>query len=263
MSRSPTYLRILQLVPMFMLLSAANARVHGQNVEQIVRQASHAQDPLGNLILQAQLNVKPKSGVSREYSMEMRLRREGEDLQSWIGVQTPASLNGMQFVRNRFSATDDQLLLYIPATKQVQQIPTAAREKKFLNSDFSLADLQIRPGDLRHHQIVEDTDKHWVVAARPASGSKYEWMLFTIDKNDYALLRVSFYIAQHKLVKDLFVREFTSDGEARLPKKIEMVDKITDSRSTLVIRESRTQVSDSELPSETFTAAYMRDVNRR
>ncbi|MCM2371556.1 outer membrane lipoprotein-sorting protein [Aporhodopirellula aestuarii] len=253
-SRSPVLLGIA-----FGLLLATPKPLPAENLDQIVDRASHAQDSLGNVILKTKLTISPSSGTPRENRVEFRLRRDGEVVQSWIGVMEPASLKGMQFVRNRMSASDDRLLLYIPATKQVRQIPAAAREKKFLNSDFSIADLQIRPSDLGQRKIVEETDRHWVVAARPSSPSMYEWILFTIDKKDFTVLRVCFYQAGHKMIKDLLVRSFDTVADTRLATQIEMKDLTSGSRTVLEVTNFQTNVADADLPARTFTAEFMRE----
>jgi len=248
-----------QLGIAFGLLVATPQLLPAEDLDQIVNRASHAQDSLGNVILKTKLTISPPSGTPREHGIEFRLRREGDVVQSWIGVTAPASLKGMQFVRNRSSATDDSLLLYIPATKQVQQIPAAAREKKFLNSDFSIADLQIRPADLGQRKMVEETDRHWIVAARPASPSMYDWILFTIDKKDFTVLRVCFYQAGHKMVKDLLVRSFATIADTRLATQIEMKDVTSGSRTVLEVTNYQTNVADADLPARTFTAEFMRE----
>jgi Outer membrane lipoprotein-sorting protein len=228
------------------------------DAKQIIDRASEAQRSLGNVVIQSKLTVSPKTGTPRETEIRMRMRIDDKQTRSWIGVVAPAALKGMQFVRNSMSPTDDQLLMYVPSTKQVQQVPPAAREKKFLNSDFSLADLHVQATNLVQAKIVEETEAHWVVAARPSGPSMYEWILFTIDKQDFAVLRVTFYQVGHKMVKDLNAREFTKVNDTRLATRVEMKDLTSGSLSTLEITSLSTNVPADELPLQQFSAESLR-----
>ncbi len=246
-----TLLAVSTLLPLTPDVDAAD------DVQQIIQRATDQGARLGNLKLDATLTIIPKVGTAKEFQLVLMIRRDEATVRSHVRVTAPAAMANMQFVRNQLSSTSDELLLYVPATKQVQHVSASGQQRKFLNSDFTFGDLNASPQGLVHAKLVESTDSHWVVAAQPPVPQSIEWILFTIDKQDYAISRVSFYAPGHKMVKDLTVQTWKAYDDVRLPIRLEMRDLITQSKSVMELKNVQKQVAAELLPVHYFTAGHL------
>ena len=106
------------------------------------------------LIQQMQMTLVGRNGAKRERKFEMRVRKDGEVLRSYVRFSHPTDVSGTQLVIVDNPDKVDEQLLYLPALKRTNRIAGKARKGSFMGSDFSFEDLEISDSSAAKHSLV-------------------------------------------------------------------------------------------------------------
>jgi Outer membrane lipoprotein-sorting protein len=204
-----------------------------------------------------QMTIVSKTGAERKRELQVRSRREGDIAKTYIRINSPSDVAGMQLVMvdHPVGKTDEQLV-YMPALKRVNAISADSRKGSFAGSDFTYEDLEIREAATGSHVISSETPEAWVIDTTPAAGSSYTKLRSTIHKADMVIHRVEFYDASG-LVKVLEVKRTEKEGAVTIPVESELGNVRAGTKTRLVIVSHRFGVPKAELPDETFTREYL------
>ena len=115
---------------------------HALTAEEIIDNARDVQQ-VNNGIQQMEMTLVSRNGSKRERKFEMRIRKDGEVVRSYVRFSHPSDVAGTQLVIVDNPDTVDEQLLYLPALKRTNRIAGKARKGSFMGSDFSFEDLAL------------------------------------------------------------------------------------------------------------------------
>ncbi|MEC7947878.1 MAG: outer membrane lipoprotein-sorting protein [Myxococcota bacterium] len=203
------------------------------------------------------MTLVSRSGAERVREFELRVRRDGEVLKSWTRFRFPADVAGTQLVVVDNPDRVDEQLLYLPALKRVNRIAGRARSGSFMGSDFRFEDLELAGASEATASLVSEDPSTWVLDATPGQGSSYGRLRMHVARADYLPRRVEYFDKKGAPVKVLVVEEVIVDRGIAIPKLSVMQDLKRGTRTRMEVLSHRLDVPASEIPDETFTAAWM------
>ncbi len=197
-----------------------------------------------------------RSGAERERELEMRVRRDGEVVKTWIRFTGPADVAGTQLVLVDHPDRPDEQLLYLPALGRVSRIAGRARTGSFAGSDFSYEDLEFA-GAGGENTLVSADAEGWVIDTTPAEGSAYGRLRSWIRRDDLLPHKVEYYDRKGALLKVLTVEETAREAGHVIPVRSVMENVRRGTRTRLEVLDHALDVPAEQVPDETFTAAWM------
>ncbi|MEQ1568643.1 MAG: outer membrane lipoprotein-sorting protein [Myxococcota bacterium] len=239
---------------MLTLLLSLVAPASAETADQILERA-RAANQVESSIEGVTMVIVSKSGSEKSMSMEIRTRREAGVTKTHLKVMAPSDVAGTQLLQIDNPNVADEQMMYFPAFKRVNQISGSARSGRFLGSDFTYEDLEIRESATGTHTMVSDTAESWTIDTA-MTNSSYSKVRATIGKADLVLRKVEFYSGE-SVVKVLEVKRTEKDGAATLPVESEMTDLKAGTKTRLVITSHKLNLPKTDLPDDTFTKAYL------
>jgi Outer membrane lipoprotein-sorting protein len=236
--------------------STATATAANPTADQVMTQARDAQRN-GATIQQVRMVLVSKGGAERVRELELRVRRDGEVISSYTRFLSPSDVAGTQMVQVDHPDQVDEQLLYLPALKRTTRIAGSSRKGAFMGSDFSYEDLELSGASGGTHTLVEERADAWIIDSQPGADSSYSRVRSTVSKVDSIPRTVEFFDRGGKAVKTLDVLEVKQQGSTTIPVKSVMRDLSRGTSTRLEVVDLKVDVSLTELPAETFTAAYM------
>jgi hypothetical protein len=226
-----------------------------QTADEVVAKARAANQVSSSIQMLRLTHVKPSGQRVRE--MELRTRREGDVLKTYMRYTTPSDVAGMAFQQIDNPGKSDELLMWQPAYQRTQRISGSARTGVFFG-DFTYEDLEIRSAaDGVHTFGAGATSDAWVIDTKPVDGSNYSKIVTTISKSDLVAKKVQFYDKTGALAKELSVVKTLQEGTRTIVVETEMRDAKKDSKTRIEVLSHRYDLTKEELPDETFTPAYL------
>ena len=143
-----------------------------ETAEDIIDRARDAQR-VNNGIQQIQMVLVSKNGNTRERTFEMRVRKDGDVVRTYVRFSEPSDVAGTQLIMVDNPDTIDEQVLYLPALKRTNRIAGRARKGSFMGSDFAYEDLEISDAASATHALVSETDAVWVIDSTPGEDSSY------------------------------------------------------------------------------------------
>ena len=198
-----------------------------------------------------------RSGSTRERRFEMRLRKDGEVVRSYVRFSSPTDVAGTQLVVVDHPDRIDEQLLYLPALKRTNRIAGKARSGSFMGSDFAFEDLEISQGDNDQHTLIDESDAAWIIETTPSADSSYSTIRSHVSRADNMPRLVEFY-RNGELAKRLTITHTESDGDTLVPTRSVMENLQRGTQTILEVEQYRLNVPAAEIPDETFTAEYMK-----
>ena len=100
---------------------------------------------------------------------------------------------------------DDDRWLYLPALDLVKRIAASDKRTSFVGSDFLYEDISGRSLDDDTHELIQTTDKLFVVKNVPKEPEKVEFGYYnvSIDRKTYVPVKMEFYDKKGKLYKTI------------------------------------------------------------
>lgn len=229
---------------------------HADTAEEIIERA-RAANQVDSSIQTLRMVVVSKGGSERVKELELRSRRETDKVSSYIEVKSPSDVAGVKLLMiDHESATDEQLT-YLPQFKRVNRISGSSRKGAFIGSDFSYEDLDIREAAEGQHTLVEETELAWVIDTVPEDSVQYSRIRAHISKADHVARTVEFFDKKDQPLKRLEVQQVVVEGDVSLPTSSKMSNLQRGTHTILEITDHKLNVSEEELPAETFTSAYL------
>ena len=246
----------LRALASLLFFTASTVAWASPTANQVMAQARDAQRS-GASIQQVRMVLVSAGGAERVRELELRVRRDGDVISSYTRFLSPSDVAGTQMVLVDHPDQADEQLLYLPALKRVTRIAGTSRKGAFMGSDFSYEDLELSGALGGVHTLVEERADAWIIDSQPGADSSYSRVRTTVSKEDSVPRSVEFFDRKGKAVKTLDVLEVRRQGSAVVPVKSVMRDLSRGTSTRLEVVDLRVDVSDADLPSETFTAAYM------
>lgn len=224
--------------------------------EDVLNRARDAQR-VESSIQSVKMTLVARNGAERVRELELRIRRDGDVLKTYTRFTAPSDVAGTQLVVVDHPDRADEQLLYLPALKRVNRIAGTARSGSFMGSDLSFEDLEMSGIDQAKHSLVSESAEGWVIDTTPAAGSSYGRIRSSVSRADMLPRKVEYFDLADKPVKVMEILATEKDGATVLPTRTEVRNLVKGTTTRLEITAHRLNVPLSELPDETFTAAYM------
>ena len=229
---------------------------HAMTADDIIDNARDVQR-INNGIQQMQMTLVSKNGAKRERKFEMRVRKDGEIVRSYVRFSHPSDVAGTQLVIVDNPDKVDEQLLYLPALKRTNRIAGKARKGSFMGSDFSFEDLEVSSASDAQHTLVSQTDSVWVIDTKPGTDSSYGRIRSHVSKSDYLPRLVEFFDSNDQPKKTLQVLKTATEDGTILPTHSVMKNLSKSTSTEMTVSEWRLNVSPEEIPEETFTVGYL------
>ena len=237
------------------LLFVLAGLAYGQTADEIIDKAKKAQR-VDNGIQQMKMVLVSRNGATRQRQFEMRVRKDGEILRTYVRFSHPTDVAGTQLVMVDHPDTVDEQLLYMPALRRTNRIAGRARSGSFMGSDFSFEDLEISDASDATHSLAEDLEGIWVIDTTPGESSAYERIRSHVSKADHVPRKIEFF-KNGSAVKELEIQATEMSGSTVIPTITVMKNLQRGTRTELTVESYRLNVPASEIPDETFTAGFM------
>ena len=149
---------------------------------------------------------------SREFVILRRDGEEGGRQFFYVYFNKPSDVRKMVFMVHKFTDRDDDRWLYLPALDLVKRIASSDKRTSFVGSHFFYEDVSGRSPDEDHHELLETTDKAFLLKHTPKSPEGVEFSYYTtsIDRQTYLPQRAEYYDRngrKYRVVEALETRE--------------------------------------------------------
>lgn len=222
----------LVLVISATLLSMAQAK-SGYEVMDQVRQQSRIHL---NQQYDVFMNIQDSRKRTRKrYFTSWNKYNEGEDL-GLIRFYKPANLSGTGMLSKKETGEVSHQWIYLPAFRSIKKLSQSDREKSFMGSDFSNADIGGRGLHEDDHKLVSEDEKNYYVTSTPKSAENtYSRIEYKILKSPLVVRRVKFYDHNNQLIKVLSSNKIKAYKGMYIVIDSVMKNPNTNSQSSLII----------------------------
>jgi hypothetical protein len=182
--------------------------------DEIARQANHmalyqGADSKGKVTLV----ITDKQGRTRDREFNILRMDEGgndRDQKYYAFFQAPADVRKMVFMVHKRAALeeDDDRWLYMPGLDLVKRIAASDKRTSFVGSDFLYEDISGRSPAEDKHQLLEATDKFFVLKNIPKRPDEveFEYYIAYIDKKTFVPMKMEFYKKGNRLYRVIEAR---------------------------------------------------------
>ncbi len=180
------------------ILAATVAPAQDLTVDEIVQKTNHTAYYQGK-DGRARVNMTITDGQGRVRTKGFSILRVNADDQDreqkfYVFFHEPADERGTVFMVHKKVGADDDRWLYLPALDVVKRIAASDERTSFVGSHFFYEDISGRGLDEDTHELVETTDKYYVVKNTPKDPSAVEFDSFTlwIHKETFVPVSIKF-----------------------------------------------------------------------
>jgi hypothetical protein len=153
------------------------------------------------------LRLEKKGGAAQQRALTIyERRRPGDEDQSLLFFESPASIKGVGFLSYSHPGEADEQWLYLPALKRARQIATSrsARSESFVGTDLSFHDLDVlqdmtswseadAPSALLGEEAVGGVPTYRIELKPKRSDVYYPRILVWLGKDDLVMRRTEFF----------------------------------------------------------------------
>ncbi len=146
------------------------------------------------------MTIKDRQGRIRKRAFHM-LRKDvgdnGQDQKYFTFFQKPADVRKMVFMVHKHAALekDDDRWLYMPSLDLVKRIAASDKRTSFVGSDFLYEDISGRSPKEDVHELVETTDRFFVLKNTPKvpDSVEFAYYLAYVDKETFLPMKLEFF----------------------------------------------------------------------
>jgi len=150
-----------------------------------------------------------KQGQKRENEFNILRKDEtdGGDQKYFVYFQRPADVRRMTYMVHKHAdpKKDDDRWMYLPDLSLVKRIAAGDKRTSFVGSDFLYEDVSGRSLEEDTHELIETTDKYYVVKNVPKQPDTVEFNYYnvSIDKKTFVPTKMEFYDKEDKLYRTI------------------------------------------------------------
>lgn len=238
------------------VVSCFVSTAHAMTADEIIDNARSVQR-VNNGIQQMQMTLVGRNGSTRERRFEMRIRKDGDVVRSYVRFSHPTDVAGTQLVIVDNPDRADEQLLYLPALKRTNRIAGKAKKGSFMGSDFSFEDLEVSDSTEAKHTLVSENETVWVIDSTPGEESSYGRIRAHVSKSDHLPRLVEFFDKNDQPKKRLEVLKTAMENGSIIPTHSVMKNLSKNTSTEMTVSEWKLNVSADEIPEETFTIGYL------
>ena len=209
--------RIMGFIGMtgLLLMGGGTLAADAPSVEEIVGRSNLAAYYAGN-DGKAEVNMTITDDQGRKRTRQfIILRRDTKDgggQKFYVYFKRPSDVRKMVFVVHKYIEKDDDRWLYLPALDLVKRIAASDKRTSFVGSHFFYEDVSGRTVTEDRHELIEVTDKFYVLKNTPKDPDSVEFVSYTlwVDKKTFLPIKAEYIDKQgqkYRLVEALEVKK--------------------------------------------------------
>jgi len=208
----------MKLLPIFTIMFIFSAIVFAANdpnlpekitdVETIVNKANimaYYQGKDGKAKVKMTITDKKGQTRVREFIILRKDLKDGGDQKYYVYFLKPADVRKMVFMVHKHTDVkkDDDRWLYLPGLDLVKRIAASDKRTSFVGSNFLYEDVSGRNLAEDTHELIETTDRYYVVKNVPKKPDTVEFSYFnvSIDRKTFVPMKMEFYDKKNKLYR--------------------------------------------------------------
>lgn len=254
----------LTALAMVCLPALASAQDSALTGEQIAERMVKENGALGVSSGQADLKLTIKGrgdDDARVRALRVRAKKIGERAHTLVKLTAPKEVAGQAFLFVENKSADNDIWTYTPAFNHTQRMKGSERNKEFLGTHFTFADLDNSDFEGAAVERLPDAtinkDTFFVISATPSKASAYGKLEAHVRQSDYIPVKIKFYKKDGKtLAKTIFVEKLDKDAGGKTYIKQMTVRAETGGYTTLLIESTDTRL---ELPDAMFSSERLGD----
>ena len=204
----PVSIVILVFSTVLFAADGPNATEKITDVEAIVNKANlvaYYQGDNGKAKVKMTITDKKGQARIREFIILRKDVKDGGDQMYYVYFLKPADVRKMVFMVHKHTDInkDDDRWLYLPGLDLVKRIAASDKRTSFVGSDFLYEDVSGRNLTEDIHELIETTDKYFVVKSVPKKPDTVEFSYFDvrIDRRTFVPMKMNFYDKKEKLYR--------------------------------------------------------------
>ncbi|NDY41577.1 outer membrane lipoprotein-sorting protein [Dissulfurirhabdus thermomarina] len=185
-------------VATWILWAAGPAGAAGPSVSEIVEKANlmaYYQGRDGKA--RVQMTIVDSQGRKRERNFVIlrKDKEDGGDQYYYVYFHRPSDVRKMIFMVWKHPGKDDDRWLYLPALDLVKRIAATDKRSSFVGSDFLYEDVSGRSITEDEHELVETTDRYYVLKNTPKDPASVEFGYYKVwvDRATFLPVRAEYY----------------------------------------------------------------------
>jgi len=208
----------MKLLPIFTIMFIFSAIVFAANdpnlpekitdVETIVNKANimaYYQGKDGKAKVKMTITDKKGQTRVREFIILRKDLKDSGDQKYYVYFLKPADVRKMVFMVHKHTDVkkDDDRWLYLPGLDLVKRIAASDKRTSFVGSNFLYEDVSGRNLAEDTHELIETTDRYYVVKNVPKKPDTVEFSYFnvSIDRKTFVPMKMEFYDKKNKLYR--------------------------------------------------------------
>ena len=210
MKRTLTIIIVISLsLPLF-AADEPNATEGTPDVQTIVAKANivaYYQGDDGKAKVKMVTTSKQGQKRENEFNILRKDETDGGDQKYFVYFQRPADVRRMTYMVHKHAdpKKDDDRWMYLPDLSLVKRIAAGDKRTSFVGSDFLYEDVSGRSLEEDTHELIETTDKYYVVKNVPKQPDTVEFNYYnvSIDKKTFVPTKMEFYDKEDKLYRTI------------------------------------------------------------
>jgi hypothetical protein len=153
--------------------------------------------------------ITNKQGQKRERQFNILRKdiKDNGDQKYFVYFLKPADVRKMTYMVHKYTdpKKDDDRWLYLPALSLVKRIAAGDKRTSFVGSDFLYEDVSGRSLEEDTHELIETTDKFFVIKNVPKQPDTVEFAYYnvSIDRKTFVPMKMEFYDKENKLYRTI------------------------------------------------------------
>ncbi len=182
----------------FVSLTAKAAQAEESlSTEEIVKKANlmaYYQGDDGRAQVHMVIRDKQNRTRKRDFIILRKDKEDGGDQYFYVYFRRPSDVRKMVFMVWKHPGRDDDRWLYLPALDLVKRIAASDKRSSFVGSDFFYEDVSGRSIEEDEHELVEITDKYYVLNNIPKDPDSVEFSSYKvwIDKKTFLPMKAEY-----------------------------------------------------------------------
>ena len=231
------------------------------DVNMIVNKANfvaYYQGDDGRAKVKMTITSKQSQTREREFIILRKDIQDGGDQKYYVYFLKPADVRKMVFMVHKHAdlKRDDDRWLYLPGLDLVRRIAAGDKRTSFVGSDFLYEDVSGRNLAEDTHQLIEATDKYYVVKNVPKKPDTVEFNYYnvSIDRKNFVPVKMEFYDKKDKLYRVIESKKVEIIQEFPTVVKSVVSDLKTGSRTEMEFSDVKYNIKLKDI----FTERYLR-----
>lgn len=241
------------------------AQTEAPDVDTIINKANlvaYYQGDDGKANVKMTITNKNGQEREREFNVLRKDTKDGGDQKYFVYFLKPSDVRKMVFMVHKHTDTekDDDRWLYLPSLDLVKRIAASDKRTSFVGSDFLYEDISGRNLAEDNHELIETTDKFYVIKNIPKKPETVEFQYYTvsIDRKTFVPMKMEYYDNNGKLYRVIESKEVKMIQDLPTVLKSEVKNLKTGSKTEMEFSNVKYDIELEDI----FTERYLRSAPR-